>query len=85
MKKVLLLLTIAFLCSSCFSQAKRQSQAKTAKTQQSYPKRAPSYTSKGLITLPDAKFSDANLQTLYNNLNFRLFCSDNAGQKANYL
>jgi hypothetical protein len=66
MKKVLLLLTIAFLCSSCFSQAKRQSQAKTAKTQQSYPKRAPSYTSKGLITLPDAKFSDANLQTLYN-------------------
>lgn len=66
MKKVLLLLTIAFLCSSCFSQVKRRSHTKTAKTQQSYTKRAISHTAKGLVTLPDAKFSDANLQTLYN-------------------
>ena len=57
---------IAFLCSSCFSQAKRQSHTKTAKTQQSYTKRATSHTAKGLVTLPNAKFSEANLQTLYN-------------------
>ena len=57
---------IAFLCSSCFSQAKRQSHKKTVKTQQSYTKRTTSHTAKGLVTLPNAKFSEANLQTLYN-------------------
>lgn len=66
MKKIFLLLMVAFLCSSCFMQAKRQPQTKRAKTQQSYPKRAPSHTSKGLVTLPDAKFSDPDLQALYN-------------------
>ena len=67
MKKVLLFLTVAFLCSSSsFSQARRQSQAKTAKTQQSYTKRVTSHTANWLVTLPNAKFSEANLQTLYN-------------------
>lgn len=61
MKTFFLLFMIAFLCSSCFSQAKRQSHTKTAKTQQSYTKRATSHTAKGLVTLPDAKFSEANL------------------------